>query len=140
MAGVRPEPPAAFSALATTRSRLYLATRPLMERQTMSRPGLPTMSPMKRKLTVVYSGWRKKLKRKRIGSDCGWKSDESLLCGFGEAAFADHGYFDFAWVSQLLLESFGDFAADFGGRFVGGCAGARDDADFAASLDRECLF
>ena len=43
----------------------------------------------------------------------------SLFRRFGEAAFADHGDFDFAGISQLLFEGLGDVAADFGGRFVG---------------------
>src|SRR3954453_19894806 len=48
-----PKPAAEFSALAITRSMRWKSTIPERPRRTRSRPGLPTISPMKRIRTVT---------------------------------------------------------------------------------------
>jgi len=50
--GVRPDPPAAFSALATTRSICSRLRSPRTARTTICRPGLPTISPISNNRTV----------------------------------------------------------------------------------------
>src|SRR5687767_1756468 len=55
MSPVTPKPAAEFSTLATTRSMSCSATRGLIARWAMSRPGRPKMSPMKRMRTSVGS-------------------------------------------------------------------------------------
>ena len=54
---VMPAPPAAFSPLAITRSAPCDAAKALRCRRTRSRPGRPTMSPMKRSF-IRPAGWR----------------------------------------------------------------------------------
>src|SRR3954468_20471872 len=55
MLGARPEPSAAFSALAMTRSRFSRLRRPGTARVTIFSPGLPTMSPIRRiRMADVY--------------------------------------------------------------------------------------
>src|ERR687888_281684 len=56
VSSVMPNPPAAFSPLAMTRSTRWWSTRRCNSREMTCRPGLPMMSPMKRILTGILDG------------------------------------------------------------------------------------
>src|SRR5258707_10562920 len=51
-----PKPAAEFSAFAITKSMLWYSTRPRRPSRTSSRPGRPTISPMKRMRTADILG------------------------------------------------------------------------------------
>src|SRR3954451_19331357 len=63
-----PKPAAEFSALAITRSMRWKSTMPARPRRTRSRPGLPTISPMKRIRTVTAYSVRLSADRDRDGA------------------------------------------------------------------------
>src|SRR5687767_5063732 len=114
MLGDRPEPSAAFSALAITRSRPSRWRRPASDRVTIRSPGLPTISPINRIRMISARHFRK-------------------------ARLADHRDLDLAGIRELLFEGLGDVATDLRGARVVGVLGAGDDPQLAASLDRKCL-
>src|ERR1700687_956114 len=79
---VRPEPPAAFSALAMTQSILSSGINSGSTRLTKFTPGVPTMSPIKRIRILAFSS----------------------LGVFHGARLAHHRDFNLAGVVQLLLD------------------------------------
>src|SRR4051794_24189580 len=114
---VIPEPPAAFSALQTTRSRPHRGISRGRAWLTILRPGEPTTSPMNRTL-------------RGFGS--------LLIVSPGEfdgTRLAEHGDLDLAGVGQLLLDRAGDVAADLGRGRVVELLAVDDHADLAAGLD-----
>src|SRR5687768_7307374 len=110
MLGERPEPSAAFSALAITQSSCSRLRKPATARVTIRSPGLPTMSP---------------INRIRM----------ALPRDLAEPRLADHRHLDLARVRELLLERLGNIAADFRRAGIVGVLGAGDDPQLAARLD-----
>src|SRR5438270_2650387 len=114
---VSPEPPAAFSALQTTRSSPQRGMSRGRAWLTILRPGAPTTSPMNR----TFRG---------LGA---------LIFSPGEfdgTRLAEHGDLDLARVGQLPLDRAGDVAADLGRGRVVELLAVDDHADLAAGLDR----
>src|SRR5687768_13744336 len=141
-AGLSPDPSAAFSALAMTRSRRSRRLSPWSAVVTIRRPTPPTMSPMRR--TRISMGVRGCEGNGVRGSNLAHSHPVTLtpshLPGhLRESRLPHHGHLDLARISQLLLERLGDVAADFGGLRVVRVLGAGDHPQLAAGLDGEGL-
>src|ERR1700722_14194424 len=98
---VRPEPPAAFSALQTTRPMPQRGMSRGRTWLTILRPGLPTTSPMNRTFRGGIAGLIPSARE------------------FRGACLTEHRDLDLAGIGQLALDRPGDVAADLGrGRVV----------------------
>src|SRR5262249_22504056 len=114
---VSPEPPAAFSALLTTRPMPQRGMSRGSTWLTILRPGAPTTSPMNR----TFRGMA------------------ALIPSAGELGrtrLAEHGDLALAGVVHLPLDRAGDVAADLGGGRVVELLAVHDHAHLAARLDR----
>src|SRR5512135_2609478 len=114
---VMPNPAAAFSALAMTRSTPCSLTRPGRSSRTARRPGRPTMSPIK--------------------SIC---MGPVLSCEVRHPCFPDDGDLDLTRVSQFGLDLLDDILAEDDGFVVGDLFVAHQDPDLPACLDGEARF
>src|SRR5262245_59988339 len=111
--GYRPDPPAAFSALATTSSRPSRARRTGTACRTNWTPGVPTMSPM--------------------------NNSRMLPCDLHRPRLPDDRHLDLPGVVELLLDRPGDVVAHLLGLRVRRPVGVRDHPQLPPGLDRERL-
>src|SRR4051794_37300072 len=100
---VRPEPPAEFSALQTTRPSSHRWIRRGSDCDTILRPGAPTTSPMKRMFRDMLETPGS---RRRAGPGSSRELDGPRL--------AKDGDLDLAGVGQLRLHGLRDVAAELG--------------------------
>src|SRR5512137_2150620 len=114
---VMPNPAAAFSPLAMTRSTLCTFSRPGRSSRTARRPGRPTISPMK--------------------SMC---IGPVLSREVRHPGFPDDGDFDLARVGRLGLALLGDVLGKDDGFVVGDLFVLHKDPDLPACLDGEARF
>src|SRR5512133_1987115 len=107
VSSVRPNPPAAFSPLAITRSTAYRSTRRSSSLDSAWRPGLPIISPMKRILTGIFHCSR----------------------------FSYDIYLDLAGIGHLGFNLFRNVAGHDHGRLVSDLITGNHDANLATGLD-----
>src|SRR5437879_4109045 len=94
-----PEPPAAFSALAMTRSMPSARRSTGTARSTKPMPGGPTMSPMNR----IFMRW---------SQSPAWRCAGGSASELDRSRLAHDRHLDLARIVQLLLDGAGDLAAD----------------------------
>src|SRR5437870_3802908 len=121
---VSPDPPAAFSALQTTRPKPQRGMSRGRTWQTILRPGAPTTSPINRifrgmrtligspthsREGILLRPARPKVGRSRFGFGPARSSRE-----FDSTRLAEHGHLDLPGIGQQPLDRAGDVAADLG--------------------------
>src|SRR4051812_23754294 len=119
---VRPEPPAAFSALQTTRWIPHRWIRRGRTWPTILRPGDPTTSPMKR----ILRGIDRSFGEMKCGGPGpsptrGEGGRPALARSPGEfygPGLAQDSHLDLAGIDELFLDGAGDVAAELGGLVV----------------------
>src|SRR4029453_333477 len=131
--GVTPNPAAAFSTLATTRSTWNSLRRRGRKATRTRRPGSPNTSPTHRTVNALS----------RISSSVPEEpapSAEDSANGsageLGRAVLPDHRHLDVAGVLHFGLDPLGDVLRELVGGEVGDLLRSGDDPELAASLDR----
>src|SRR5262245_27225111 len=97
MLGASPEPSAAFSALATTKSNPSRLRSPATERVTIRSPGLPTISPIK-SIRILTTH----------------QLTTQLPSHIRKPRLPHHRHLDFPRIGKLLLKRLRNITADFG--------------------------